>query len=136
MMNLVYRGGDPSTTSLTPVVGITEYHQVNAVPLGAAQDYTTLYTVLAVSDALTGAAWPDGVIPRAQRLGAFGTQQISLLTADTPGAGAFPGAVRLDTTVETAAVAVITVPGRSDGRPTWILGDDRASVLGTTTYLE
>ncbi|MBF6056680.1 hypothetical protein AF335_32995 [Streptomyces eurocidicus] len=136
VMNLLYRGGDTASVSLTPVVGITEHLGVNQVPLDASQDYTTLYAVLTVSDTLTGAAWPDGVIPRAQRLGRFGTQQISLMTADTPGAGASPGALRLDTTVETAAVAVITIPGRSDGRPTWILGDDRASVLGTTTYLE
>lgn len=135
-MNLVYRDGDASNIGLTPIAEIGEHHGVNAVPLGASRDFTTLYAVLAVSDSLTGAAWPDGVIPRAQRLGKFGTQQISLLTADTPGAGASPGAVRLDTTVDTAAVAVITVPGRADGRATWILGDDKASVLGRTTYLE
>ncbi|MEU3351303.1 hypothetical protein [Streptomyces sp. NPDC037389] len=136
VMNLAYRGGDTSAVSLTPVAGITEHQRVNTVPLGSSQDFTTLYAVLTVSDSLTGAAWPDGVIPRAQRLGQFGTQQISLLTADTPGAGASPGSLRMDTTVDTAAVAVITVPGRSDGKPTWILGDDRASILGSTTFLE
>ncbi|MCC3773664.1 hypothetical protein [Streptomyces sp. UNOB3_S3] len=136
LMNLSYRGGDAAGLSLTPVASISEHQRVNTVPLGASQDFTTLYAVLAVSDSLTGAAWPNGVIPRAQRLGQFGAQQINLLTADTPGAGASPGALRLDTTVDTAAVAVITVPGRSDGKPTWILGDDRASVLGSTTFLE
>ncbi|MEU5186990.1 hypothetical protein AB0G83_07520 [Streptomyces klenkii] len=136
LMNLSYRGGDPAGLSLTPVASITEHQAVNEVPLSASQDFTTLYAVLAVSDALTGAAWADGVTPRGQRLGTFGTQQVSLLTADTPGAGASPGPLRLDSTVDTAAVAVITVPGRSDGKPTWVLGDERGSILGSTTFLE
>lgn len=135
LMNLTYRGGDVSNASLTPVTSITEYSRTNTVPLGVSVDYTTLYAVLTVTATLTGAGWPDGVIPRQQQLGTFGERSIALLTADTPGGGSAPGSLQLDATVDAAVSVLITVPGRSDGHPTWILGDQSNSVLGSTTYL-
>lgn len=134
LMTLVYRGGNVADTSLTPVSKITEHFGVNRVPLGVSEEYTTLYAVLTVSSSLTGVGWPDGVMPRQQQLGAFGSQAIALLTADTPGGGTSPGELILDATVDAAVSVLITIPGHSDGAPTWILGDP-SSVLGSTTYL-
>ncbi|MFJ5066524.1 hypothetical protein ACIQC7_08920 [Kitasatospora sp. NPDC088556] len=136
VMNLVYRLGDISNAGLTPVVGIKEYGNVNSLPLMASTSFRNLYATVTVSANLTGLSWPSGVTPRAQQLGQFGMNQISLMTGDTPGAGGSPGAVQLDTTVPSAAVVLISVPGRSDGKPTWILGDPVGSVLGETTILE
>ncbi|WP_043470300.1 hypothetical protein [Kitasatospora sp. MBT66] len=136
LMNLAYRSGDISNIGLTPVVGIREYTKTNSLPLMASTSYRNLYAAVTVSGSLTGLAWPSGVAARDQQLGTFGTNQISLMVADTPGAGGSPGAVQLDTTVASAAVVLISVPGRSDGKATWILGDSVGSELGTTTILE
>ncbi|MFJ4093435.1 hypothetical protein ACIPYS_17795 [Kitasatospora sp. NPDC089913] len=136
VMNLVYRNGDVSNIGLTPVVGIREYTNTNTLPLMASTGYRNLYAAVTVSSSLTGLAWPSGVAARDQQLGQFGMNQISLMAADTPGAGGSPGAVQLDTTVSSAAVVLISVPGKSDGKPTWILGDPVGSSLGTTTILE
>ncbi|MFF4815275.1 hypothetical protein ACFY2K_11865 [Kitasatospora sp. NPDC001309] len=135
-MNLTYRLGDISSIGLTPVVGIREHANTNSLPLMASTSYRNLYAAVTVSNSLTGLAWPSGVTPRAQQLGQFGTSQISLMTGDTPGAGGSPGAIQLDTTVPSAAVVLISIPGRSDGKATWILGDPVGSVLGDTTILE
>ncbi|WP_188285319.1 hypothetical protein [Streptomyces sp. CBMA29] len=134
-MNLVYRNGDVSNTSLNPVISMTGTDNTRVVNLPASQDFTNLYVVLTVANTLTGNAWPSGVNELDSVLGKFGTKSISLLAADTPGAGNSPGNVQLDTTVDTAVVALIQVPGKSDGLATWILGDSAASVLGSTTRL-
>ncbi|MEV0445296.1 hypothetical protein AB0I84_07475 [Streptomyces spectabilis] len=134
-MNLVYRGGDVSTAPIAPVKEIANHAQVNRVPLTSPVEYTSLLLVVAEATDLTGCAWPDGVLERARSLGPFGTPAASLLAADTPGAGASPGQLILDTTVRTAACATIQIPGINDGQPTWILSDDVASVLGSTTRL-
>ncbi|MFI1796349.1 hypothetical protein ACH427_03165 [Streptomyces sp. NPDC020379] len=135
-MNLLYRGGDASALTSTPVTAIREYDGVNHVPLTPPAGATSLFIVLAESDVLTGYQWPDGVIPRADQIGWFGSHAISLLAADTPGGGGPAGELLLDATVESAACLTIQIPGApGDGRPTWILGDDNASVLGTTTIL-
>lgn len=131
-MNMIYRFGDITNTSLTPVVSMTSSSNVMSVPLPASSDFTNVYVVLTVADTLTGTAWPSGVSPRNSVLGTFGTKAISLVAADTPGAGASPGSIALDTTVDTAVVALIQIPGKSDGKPTWVLN---SSVLGTTTVL-
>lgn len=133
LMNLLYRYGNVRASA--PVSGISEHQGVSAVPLMASQRYTALYVVLTVSSTLTGFAWPEGVTRRAEHLGAFGTEQVSILTADTPGGTASPGSLQLDATVHRAAVVLVTIPGQSDGNPTWILGDSNYSTLGQTTYL-
>ncbi|WP_189855207.1 hypothetical protein [Streptomyces noursei] len=133
LMNLTYRYGNIRSTG-SPVSGITEHHGVNKVPLMPAQRFTSLYIVLAASDTLTGFAWPLGFNPRSQHLGAFGQEQVSLITADTPGGSGSPGDLALDTTVKDAVVFLVTIPGRSDGNPTWILGDASNSTLGKTTF--
>ncbi|MFE5542767.1 hypothetical protein ACFQ71_02995 [Streptomyces sp. NPDC056534] len=135
VMNMVYRLGDVSSISITPVNAIAEYSAANSVPLPPSTNYTSVYIVLTVSNDLTGVAWPTGVLPRHSIFGSFGSKRISLVSADTPGAGASPGNLTLDTTVESAIVAVVQVPGRSDGLPTWILGDAVNSKLGQTTHL-
>lgn len=135
LMNLTYSGGDVANTSLTPVLSITEYDNVSQVNLPASQDFTSLYVVLTSSTNLTGVAWPDGVEEEESIFPQFGTKQIGLVAADTPGAGASPGNVLFDSTVDIAAVALIQIPGKSDGLPTWILGDSAGSVLGSTTRL-
>ncbi|MFE9455989.1 hypothetical protein [Streptomyces californicus] len=134
-MNLYYRYGDVSTTPLAPVISISEYTNTSSVPLPGSADFTSAYVAFTTSSVLTGFLWPDGVTPRATQLGTFGKNQISIITADTPGAGGSPGSLQLDTTVGTAAVALIQIPGKSDGKPTWILGDTTGSVLDQTTYL-
>ncbi|MGW3232478.1 hypothetical protein [Kitasatospora sp. NPDC001095] len=136
LMNLVYRNGDVSNIGLTPVVGIREYSNTNSLPLMPSTSYRNLYAAVTISSKLTGLSWPSGVSGRDQQLGTFGSDQVSLMVADTPGAGGSPGAVQLDTTVSSAAVVLISVPGKSDGKPTWILGDPIGSELGTTTILE
>ncbi|MET8702741.1 hypothetical protein ABZW10_28360 [Kitasatospora sp. NPDC004723] len=136
LMALVYRNGDISNIGLTPVIGIREYSNTSSLPLMASTSYRNVYAAVTVSSALTGLAWPSGVSGRDQQLGNFGSAQVSLMVADTPGAGGSPGSVQLDTTVPSAAVVLISVPGRSDGNPTWILGDPVGSELGTTTILE
>ncbi|MFJ9771826.1 hypothetical protein ACIRVF_11330 [Kitasatospora sp. NPDC101157] len=135
-MNLVYRNGDVSNIGLTPVVGIREYSNTNSLPLMPSTSYRNVYAAVTVSSTLTGLSWPSGVAGRDQQLGTFGANQVSLMVADTPGAGGSPGSVQLDTTVPSAAVVLISVPGKSDGKPTWILGDPVGSELGTTTILE
>ncbi|GCD99869.1 hypothetical protein [Embleya hyalina] len=132
--NLVYRAADLSALGVTPVVEIKEVSNSTEIPLAASRNHTTLYLAATVSSDLTGAAWPPGVMARTTQLGVWGEDRVSVLTADTPGAGASPGSLRLDTAVRGAACVVITIPGQSDGLPTWILGD-LASRLGPTTYL-
>ncbi|WP_259454014.1 hypothetical protein [Streptomyces ginkgonis] len=134
LANLVYRHASIEDLTLTPVDGVTEHSAVTEVPLPASENHTVLYAVLAVSSSLTGAVWPQEVTGRVQLLGEFGEHHISLMTADTPGGLPAPGALRLDATVD-AACAVITIPGHTDGLPTWVLGDPDSSVLGETTYL-
>ncbi|MGV9693320.1 hypothetical protein ACWDUX_29920 [Streptomyces sp. NPDC003444] len=134
-LNMVYRLGDVSATSITPVRSMTEYGNTNSVLLPPSTDYTSVYVVLTISTDLTGVSWPTGVIPRHSIFGLFGSKRISLVAADTPGAGASPGNLRFDTTVDSAIVAVVQVPGRSDGRPTWILGDATNSTIDQTTHL-
>ncbi|MFJ7907495.1 hypothetical protein [Kitasatospora sp. NPDC096204] len=136
VMNLVYRNGDVSNIGLTPVVGIREYSKTNSLPLMPSTGYRNLYATVTVSSKLTGLSWPSGVSGRDQQLGNFGSNQVSLMVADTPGSGGSPGSVQLDTTVSSAAVVLISVPGKSDGKATWILGDSVGSELGTTTILE
>ncbi|MGK5496399.1 hypothetical protein [Streptomyces sp. URMC 125] len=135
VMNLIYRYGDVTNTSLMPVSSLTEATNTNRVTLPASDLFTSLYVVMVVSTNLTGVGWPQGVISRAEQYGQFGTKRISLLAADTPGAGASPGDLMLDTTAESVVTALLTIPGRSDGNPTWILGDASNSTLGQTTYL-
>ncbi|MFD8088978.1 poly-gamma-glutamate hydrolase family protein [Streptomyces malaysiensis] len=134
-MNLVYRYGDVANSALTPVVSLTQKANVNQVALPATSDFTNLYVGVTVSSALTGASWPQGVTSRSSVYPTFGTKRLGLIAADTPGAGASPGSLQFDATVDIAAVALIQIPGRSDGKPTWVLGDDTGSVLGSTTYL-
>ncbi|MFE4513758.1 hypothetical protein ACFRMQ_06085 [Kitasatospora sp. NPDC056783] len=137
LMNLAYRNGDISNTGLTPVVGIQEYSNTSSLPLMPSTGYRNLYAAVTISSTLTGLSWPSGISARDQQLGTFGSNQVSLMAADTPGAGGgTPGTVQLDTKVSSAAVVLISIPGKSDGKSTWILGDSIASVLGTTTILE
>ncbi|MFD5050426.1 hypothetical protein [Streptomyces tendae] len=135
VMNLLYRGGDWTAPSMTPVKEIKQYEGVNQVPLNSPVDFTSVFVVLAESTDLTGFAWPDGVTGRASQLGKFGNRNVSLIASDTPGSGGSAGSLVLDTTVQSAACITIQIPGINDGKPTWILGDDAASVLGTTTVL-
>ncbi|WKK23025.1 hypothetical protein QZH56_30445 [Streptomyces olivoreticuli] len=135
LMNLVYRNGDATQQSLTPVSDMQVYKAVDKIPLMASRDFMSVFVALTVSRQVTSYQWPEGLVPRESALGRFGSYEISVLTADTPGAGASAGALSLNTTVDTAGLYLVTIPGRSDGRPTWILGDDRASVLGVNTYL-
>ncbi|MER6912229.1 poly-gamma-glutamate hydrolase family protein [Streptomyces sp. NPDC000594] len=134
-MSLAYRGGDISKTPIAPITEIAQHANVNRVPLTTPTEHTSLVLVVARSSNLTGYAWPDGVLDRARVLGPYGSPAISLIASDTPGTGASPGVLVLDTTVPTAACASIRIPGSSDGRPTWVLGDTSASALGTTTVL-
>jgi hypothetical protein len=134
MANLVYRFAAIADLSLTPVDSVTEHQAVTEVPLPAGQTFRSLYVVLTVAPALTGAAWPQGVEGRVQQLGRFGERQVSLITGDTPGLGNSPGGLLLDATVD-AACALITIPGHTDGNPTWVLGDPARSMLGQTTYV-
>ncbi|MFG2228038.1 hypothetical protein [Streptomyces sp. NPDC048644] len=134
-INLVYRGGDVSSTPIAPVAEIEQHRAVSRVPLTAPGPSTSLFLVLVESTDLTGYAWPEGILARAQQLGRFGALGFSILAADTPGTGASAGALRLDTTAASAVCLTIRVPGLDDGRPTWVLGDDSASVLGSTTVL-
>ncbi|RLV10238.1 hypothetical protein CTZ27_03190 [Streptomyces griseocarneus] len=135
-MNLLYRGGDVSALTPTPVKEFREYGGVNRLLLTPPAGSTSLFVVLVESAELTGYRWPDGLIPRAERLGRFGSMAFSLIAADTPGSGAPAGELLLDATAISTACLTIQIPGSSgDGRPTWILGDDVASVLGTTTIL-
>ncbi|MER5441118.1 hypothetical protein [Streptomyces sp. NPDC002790] len=135
VMNLLYRGGDWAAPSMTPVKEIRQFERVNRVPLNSPVDFTSVFLVLAESTDLTGFAWPDGVTGRASQLGKFGSRNISLIASDTPGSGSSAGDLVLDTTVQAAACITIQLPGVNDGKPTWILGDSTASVLGTTTVL-
>ncbi|MGG2462832.1 hypothetical protein ACO0M4_23940 [Streptomyces sp. RGM 3693] len=135
-MNLLYRNGDVSNQSVTPVSDMQLHKDVDKVPLMPSKDYTSVFVALAVSRQVSSYAWPEGVLPREAVVGRFGSYEISAFTADTPGAGASLGALQLNTKVDAAAMYLVTIPGRSDGKPTWILGDAAASVLGKTTYLQ
>ncbi|WP_190129117.1 hypothetical protein [Streptomyces mashuensis] len=135
LINLAYRNGDIAQQSLTPVSDMQVYKAVDKVPLMASRDFMSVFVALTVSRQVTSYQWPEGLIPRESALGRFGSYEISVLTAETPGAGASAGTLDLNTAVDTAALYLVTIPGRSDGKPTWILGDDRASLLGTSTYL-
>ncbi|MCF3100971.1 hypothetical protein IPZ58_05200 [Streptomyces roseoverticillatus] len=135
LVNLVYRNGDVAQQSITPVSDMQVYKFVDQVPLMASKDFTGVFVALTVSRQVTSYRWPEGLVPRESALGRFGSYEISVLTADTPGAGASAGTLGLNTAVDAASLYLVTIPGRSDGRPTWILGDDVASVLGVSTYL-
>ncbi|MER7986975.1 hypothetical protein ABTY53_15480 [Streptomyces noursei] len=135
-MNLVYRYGDVANQSVTPVGGVQRHKNVNEIPLMPSADYTSVFVALTMSRQVSSYRWPDGVQAREAVLGRFGSYEISAFTADTPGAGASLGALQLNTMVDTAAMYLVTIPGRSDGQPTWILGDAAASALGKTTYLQ
>ncbi|MER6380765.1 hypothetical protein ABT274_12375 [Streptomyces sp. NPDC001127] len=135
-INLLYRNGDVSNQSVTPVSDMQLHKDVDKVPLMPSKDYTSVFVALAVSRQVSSYAWPEGVLPREAVVGRFGSYEISAFTADTPGAGASLGALQLNTKVDAAAMYLVTIPGRSDGKPTWILGDAAASVLGKTTYLQ
>ncbi|GAA0406153.1 hypothetical protein [Streptomyces luteireticuli] len=134
MINLTYRHGDVTNASVTPVGDMQTYNGLDALPLMPSRDFLSLFVALTVSTSVTSYRWPEGLTPREHVLGRFGAFEISLITAETPGAGASAGSLRLNTPVD-AAMYLVTIPGRSDGHPTWILGDGIASQLGTTTYL-
>ncbi|UFQ16420.1 MULTISPECIES: hypothetical protein [Streptomyces] len=134
-MNLAYRGGDLSSTPIAPIKEIKQYSGVNRVPLNSPVGFTSVFLVLTESTNLTGYSLPEGVIYRSHMLGKFGSLHISLVASDTPGTGSSAGEVVLDTTVDSAACVTIQIPGASDGKPTWVLGDAIASKLGTTTVL-
>ncbi|MCM1967787.1 poly-gamma-glutamate hydrolase family protein [Streptomyces sp. G1] len=134
-MNLVYRYGDAANQSVTPVSGMQLHQNVDKIPLMPSKDFTSVFVALAMSHEVSSYQWPEGVQARSSVLGKFGSYEISAFAADTPGAGASLGALRLNTTVDAAAMYLVTIPGGSDGKPTWILGDSTASVLGRTTYL-
>ncbi|MFE0773921.1 hypothetical protein [Streptomyces sp. NPDC058861] len=134
LMNLVYRYADIYSSAM-PISGISEHQAVSTLPLMPSQRSTSLYAALTVSSTLTGFAWPEGVVRRTEHLGTFGSDQISLITADTPGGTGSPGSLALDATVRAAAVVMVTIPGQYDGSPTWILGDSTNSNLDQTTYL-
>ncbi|QUI30690.1 poly-gamma-glutamate hydrolase family protein [Streptomyces alfalfae] len=134
LMNLSYRYANVGSSGAA-VTGIKEYSSASSLPLMASQRFTSLYVALTVSKTLTGFAWPDGVVPRAQQLGTFGADRISLIAGDTPGGGGSPGSLALDATVDSAVAVLVTIPGATDGNATWILGDSAYSNLGSTTYL-
>ncbi|MCZ0974859.1 hypothetical protein AB0O47_01990 [Streptomyces noursei] len=135
-INLTYRGGDVTNQSVTPVSDMQLYQGVDKVPLMPSQDFTSVFVALAASRQVSSYAWPEGVLPRDAVVGRFGEYEVSAFVADTPGAGASLGALQLNTPAEATAMYLVTIPGKSDGRPTWILGDAEASVLGATTYLQ
>ncbi|QLE71117.1 hypothetical protein FGW37_05425 [Streptomyces rectiverticillatus] len=135
-VNLVYRYGDVLNQSVTPVSDIRVFNNVSKLPLMASKNFMSVFVAMTASTHVTSYQWPTGVVPREGFKGRFGTYEISILTAETPGADASAGDLELNTSVEGAGLYLVTIPGRSDGKPTWILGDSRASVLGNTTYLE
>ncbi|MBT2383865.1 hypothetical protein [Streptomyces sp. ISL-11] len=135
LINLAYRSGDVTQQSLTPVSDMQVYKAVDKVPLMPSRDFVSVFVALTASREVSSYRWPEGLIPRETALGRFGSYEISVLTAETPGAGASAGTLSLNTPVDTAGLYLVTIPGRSDGHPTWILGDDNASVLGVSTYL-
>ncbi|MFJ4474830.1 hypothetical protein [Streptomyces xanthochromogenes] len=138
VMNLVYRQAD--NTAL-PVEALVDYKTATAtdrMTLQAGSDYTSLYVAVALSRDLTGTRWPAGFTDTAEAFGRFGDLQVHMMAAHTVGAPASPGVLQLDSTVDQLGTALITVPGRAnaDGHGVWILGDQAASILGKTTYLE
>lgn len=136
-VNLVYRYGDVLNQTVTPVSDIRVFNDVNKLPLMPSRDFLSVFVAMTASTHVTSYQWPDGLAPREGFKGRFGTYEISILTGETPGADASAGDLALNTSVEWAGLYLATIPGRrSDGKPTWILGDARASMLGTTTYLE
>ncbi|MFD7336678.1 hypothetical protein ACFV98_11825 [Streptomyces violascens] len=134
-MNLLYRGGDVTNQSVTPVSDMQVYKAVDEVPLMPSRDFTSVFVALTVSRQVSSYSWPEGVLPRDAVVGRFGSYEISAFAADTPGAGASLGSLQLNTSTDTAAMYLVTIPGKSDGKPTWILGD-AASALGSTTCLQ
>ncbi|MEV6551741.1 hypothetical protein AB0M57_23925 [Streptomyces sp. NPDC051597] len=134
-MNLLYRNGDVTNLSVTPVSDMQLYKTVDKVPLMPSRDFTSIFVALTVSRQVSSYSWPEGVLPRDAVVGRFGAYEISAFAADTPGAGASLGSLQLNTAVDAAAMYLVTIPGKSDGRPTWILGDAAASILGRTTIL-
>ncbi|MEV5875758.1 hypothetical protein AB0L75_16285 [Streptomyces sp. NPDC052101] len=135
-MNLLYRNGDVTNQSVTPVSDMQLYKAVDKVPLMPSRDFTSVFVALAVSRQVSSYSWPEGVLPRDAVVGRFGSYEISAFAADTPGAGASLGSLQLNTSVDAAAMYLVTIPGKSDGKPTWILGDATASALGSTTCLQ
>ncbi|MFJ7901885.1 hypothetical protein ACIQ6V_15580 [Streptomyces sp. NPDC096198] len=135
--NYVYRNADALHIPITPFHEIKEYKDAYEVPLNSPAGNTSLFIVLTEAKNLTNIRFPEGVISRKKIDGTFGEHQILFHAGDTPGSGAQGfGKVLFDTTVPAAAVITVKVPGMDDGKPVWILGDQTASVLGKTTYLQ
>ncbi|MFE7113948.1 hypothetical protein ACFU99_00765 [Streptomyces sp. NPDC057654] len=138
MMNLIYRGADATAFPTDPIVDYNTAMGADQMALQAGTDFQSLYIAMALSQDLTGVRWPKGFTNTAEVGGQFGDLQVHMMTAHTVGAPASPGVLQLDATVPELAVALVTIPGRPnpDGHGVWILGDESASVLGQTTYLE
>ncbi|MBD0689648.1 hypothetical protein [Streptomyces sp. CBMA123] len=136
--NLVYRHGDTSSIPAKPVISYKTYEGVDRAALDPADDFTTLYVAIAASKDMTAAGWPRGVQRRVSEHGPWQTETVHIMAADTVGSGFTPGDLVFDSLADQLAIAVITIPGKQnpDGKPTWILGDQRASVLGFSTVLE
>ncbi|WP_030372887.1 hypothetical protein [Streptomyces rimosus] len=138
VMNLVYRQVDSSRLPAEPIVDYRTAMNVDRLDLQPGTDYQSLYVAVALSRELTGNRWPEGFTSPREEFGQFGDLQVHMMTANTVGAPSSPGTLQLDATVPQLAVALITIPGKAhpDGHGVWILGDQSASVLGKTTYLE
>ncbi|MFD4920997.1 hypothetical protein ACFWNE_06730 [Streptomyces goshikiensis] len=138
IMNLTYRQADTSRLPATPIVDYKTAMDADRIALQAGTDHRSLYVAVALSRELTGVQWPAGFEAPREEFGRFGDMQVHMMTATTVGAPASPGLLQLDATVPQLGVALITIPGRAnpDGKGVWILGDQAASILGQTTYLE
>ncbi|MFI6685379.1 hypothetical protein [Streptomyces sp. NPDC050485] len=136
--NFIYRQANTAALPAEPIVDYKTAVSTDHLDLQAGSDFTSLYVVVALSRDLTGNAWPTGFTDPRDAYGRFGDLQVHMMAADTVGAPASPGVLQLDATVDQVGVALITIPGRAnpDGHGVWILGDQAASVLGKTTYLE
>ncbi|MFI6052767.1 hypothetical protein ACIBCO_22130 [Streptomyces violascens] len=136
--NFIYRQARTDALPAEPIIDYKTAVNTDRLDLQAGTDFTSLYVAVALSRDLTGSAWPDGFTNTRDAYGRFSDLQVHMMAADTVGAPASPGTLQLDATVDQLAVALITIPGRAnpDGHGVWILGDQEASVLGKTTYLE
>ncbi|MFD9561524.1 hypothetical protein [Streptomyces sp. NPDC059994] len=135
--NYVYRGAETRDIPITPFYEIKEYANVSDVPLNSPAGNTTLFLALTAAAKLTNVKFPVGVTPRKPISGSFGEFQLLLHSGDMPGTGSENfDKILFDTTVPAAAIITIKIPGNADKQPVWILGDQTASVLGQTTYLQ
>ncbi|MFF4952838.1 hypothetical protein [Streptomyces chattanoogensis] len=118
VINMVYRYGDVTNRSVTPVSAGWTFRNVSEIPLMPAKKHTSIFAAVVFAKDFSSFRWPEGVTPREARKATFGKVGISIVTADTSRVGASPGNLLLNTKTPLAGLYLITIPGRDEARPT------------------